>query len=355
MSRPPISAPGDVARPGKVALIVRAAVVVVALALFPVSVGMPGFSPGGHPTPPPATPAPVESPHEWPADATYDAVFAGDPTGQSDVGAALAAFLSGHSGKHVALARDAVYRVSQVAFTGTSLTVDFRGARLEASQRGVYGILVLRGSSDVVLNDPFVIGTGYEWTGGDTNPEQWEHGIEIDGGARITINHPRTRDVRGDGIYIGFEAASTKPAAAVLITDPDIERSSRNGIAPVAGEVSIQGGHIFDSGLHGVDFEPNTDNGAKSIVGIVDGVDIRRFNGLDVGGLTGYAVASASPITAPRSSILIERVTGDELRMAIWDTAVAIVRDNVSDRPARVEFPGSAAVTFTNNVRMTRR
>jgi hypothetical protein len=327
----------------------------VALALFPGSVGMPVFSSPGHPTPPAAGSADVTSPPAWPGDGSYDAVFAGDPTGQTDVSASLATFLETHRGQHVALARDAVYRVTQVAFTGTSLTLDFRGAHLETSQRGVFGILVLRGSTDVVLNDPSIVGTGYEWNGGDTNPDQWEHGIEIDGGSQITINHPRTRDVRGDGIYIGFEPATTTPASGVVINNPDIERSSRNGISPVAGEVTIVGGHIFDSGLHGVDFEPNSAGGAQSIVGIVDGVDIRRFGGLDVGGLTGYAVASASPITTPRSSILVQHVTGDELRMAIWDTAVAVVRDNVSDRSARVEFPGSASVEFANNVRMTRR
>jgi hypothetical protein len=142
----------------------------------------------------------------------------------------------------------------------------------------------------------------------------------------------------------------------VVINTPDIVGSSRNGIAPVAGEVSIYGGHIHDSGLHGVDFEPNNDQGAESIIGIVDGVDLRRFGDLDVVGLTGYAVATASAATsAKRPSILVQNVTGDELRMAIWDTAAATITNNVSDSHAVAEFPGTDTVTFADNVNIARR
>jgi hypothetical protein len=107
--------------------------------------------------------------------------------------------------------------------------------------------------------------------------------------------------------------------------------------------------------LHGVDFEPNDEEGARSIVGTVDGVDIRRVQGLDVGGLKGYAVATAAPISTQRAWLLVQHLTGDELRMAIWDTTVAIVRDNVSDRSAVVEFHGCDTVVFSNNAFMTRR
>ena len=87
-----------------------------------------------------------------------------------------------------------------MAFTASNLTVDFRGARLQGSQVGVYGILLVQSSSNIVLNDPTVYGTGYVW-GVST---EWEHGIHIDGGSNITLNHPTTRNTRGDGIFVGY-------------------------------------------------------------------------------------------------------------------------------------------------------
>jgi hypothetical protein len=284
----------------------------------------------------------------------YAAVFDGDATGATDVSAALSRFLSSHDGERVALAEDGLYTVSQVVFTAHDMTIDFRGARIESTKVGVYGIFLIRSSTNLVVNDASIVGTGYEWSGGDANPLQWEHGIEIDSGSDITINHPTTRDVRGDGIYVGFLEGKNLPATGVVINDPDIVRSSRNGIAPVAGEVAIHGGTIYDSGLHGVDFEPNTDAGARSIVGLVDGTDIRRFSDLDVAGLTGYAVATAGYSSVKRPSIVVQNVTGDELRMAIWDTAVVTIRDNVSDVEALADFPGSDDVTFVDNVRISK-
>lgn len=311
-----------------------------------------GSSPGAGPEVSTRPSLPQLTPH---VEVSYDAVFDGDPTGASDVTAELVDFLQSHDGEHVALAPDGIYAVTTVAFSADDLTVDFRGAQLRGTEQGAYGILKIRSSSNVIINDAYVVGTGYEWDGGEGNPDQWEHGIEIDGGTAITLNHPTTRDTRGDGIYIGFESGVTVPPTGVVINDPDIERSARNGIAPVAGEVSIVGGHIYESGLHGVDFEPNNDEGAQSIVGVVDGVDIRRFSDLDVAGLTGYAVAAYGFSQAPKPSIIVQNVTGDVLRMLIPDTTVVTVRNNVSDAEAVADFEGSTTVIFTDNIRITRR
>ena len=127
----------------------------------------------------------------------YNAIFAGDATGVTDVSAELRAFLGAHEGQRVALAVDGVYMVSQVSFTAADLTVDFRGSRLQGVDIGVGGILRIESSSHVVLNDPTVYGTGYAWD----SASQGEHGIYVDGGSDIVINHPITRDTRGDGIY----------------------------------------------------------------------------------------------------------------------------------------------------------
>ncbi len=289
------------------------------------------------------------------ADPAHPVVFEGDATGSTDVTEELRAFLESHDGERVALAENGLYLVTSVSFTAHDLTVDFRGSQLRGTQRGAHGILVLRSGSNVVLNEPSIVGTGYAWEGGDANPDQWEHGIEIDSGSDITINGPTTRDVRGDGIYIGFVAGENTPATGVVINDPDLQRSSRNGIAPVAGEVTVIGGRIHDSGLHGVDFEPNNDEGAGSIVGVVRGVDIRRAGGLDVHGLRGYAIAGAGFSTATKPSLVIEDLTGDELDIALYDTASVVVRRNVSDLETTARFFDCGAVDFANNTRITRR
>lgn len=287
-------------------------------------------------------------------DAQYDAVFAGDASGATDVSEELSAFLEAHDGQRVALAVDGVYKVTRVPFTASDLTLDFRGAQLTAIERGAYGILVIVSGSNVVLNDPFVVGTGYEWNGGDDNPDQWEHEIEVNGGSNITLNRPRTRDMRGDGIYVGFDLGKNRPASGVVINNPDLVRSSRNGIAPVAGEVTVIGGTIKDSGLHGIDFEPNNDEGAMSIVGIVRGVDIRGSEGLDVFGLTGYAVAAAGYSTAPKPSLVIEDLTGDQLDMRIHNAASLVIRRNVSDTQTTAVIVDPGRVDFRDNVRIGR-
>ncbi len=202
--------------------------------------------------------------------------------------ASLKSFLQSHNGQKVALATNGVYKVSAVWFTASNLTVDFRGARLLASQVGVHGILKIQSSTNVVLNDPRVHGTGYIW--GETT--QWEHGIHVDGGTNITINRPVIRNTRGDGILTGYDPGRSVPPTGVVINDPDIERTARNGIAPVAGEVTIRGGHIDYAGLHGIDLEPNDSTEAASLRVVIDGVDIRHAGNISAIGYKGYAISA---------------------------------------------------------------
>ena len=281
----------------------------------------------------------------------YAAVFTGDASGDTDVTSALRSFLQSHNGQHVALAANGIYRVSAVVFTAHDLTVDFRGARLQGSVAGDE-VLQLQTASNVVLNDPTVYGTGYVWN----DSTQWEHGIDINGGSGITLNHPVTRDTRGDGIYVGYSSGYNSPATGVVIDDPDIARAARNGIAPVAGQVTIRGGHIAHTGLHAIDFEVNNATGAGSIRGIVDGVDIRSQGDLPAAHAycTCYAVAAEGASSATKPSITVQNLTGDVLQMSIKDTAVVIVRDNVSDTSTTAAFPGSGSVTFSGNTRITR-
>ena len=142
----------------------------------------------------------------------------------------------------------------------------------------------------------------------------------------------------------------------ILISNPNIERASRNGIAPVAGEVTIRGGHIDSTGLHGVDFEVNDATGAASIRGVVDGVDIRRPGDLAAASksCTCYAVAVGGSSSTSKPSMRVENVTGDHLRMTIRDTDIVVVRDNTSDTDTTADFPGSGSVTFSGNTRIAR-
>ena len=280
----------------------------------------------------------------------YAAIFTGDATGVTDVTDALRTFLQSHNGERVALAENGIYKVSQLSFTASDLTVDFRGSRLQASVPGVAGILQVQTSNNVVLNDPTVYGTGYVWDGVSEN----EHGIQIYGGTDIVINHPVTRDTRGDGIYTNYGAGDNEPPTGVVITDPDIERAARNGIAPVAGEVTIRGGHIAYTGLHGIDFEVNDDIAAASIRGVVDGVDIRHHG--DIPGIESstYAVAAGGYSKATKPSVTVENLTGDVLRITIRNTEHVTVINNVSDESTTADFPGSKSVTFKDNVRIAR-
>ena len=281
----------------------------------------------------------------------YAAVFRGDASGARDVTASLRSFLQSHNGQHVALARHGIYRVSHLVFTAHHLTVDFRGSRLKGSVVGDV-VLEVQTSSYVVLNDPKVYGTGYTWN----DDTQWEHGIAISGGSHITLNRPVTRNTRGDGIYIGYSRGWNSPPVSVRINHPNVARASRNGISPVAGQVTIRGGRIAHTGLMSIDFEVNDATGAGSIRGVVDGVDIRRHGDLPAARswCTCWAVAAEGATSATKPSITVQNLTGDDLRMTIKDTGRATVRHNVSDTRTIARFPGSDSITFSGNSRIAR-
>ncbi len=124
----------------------------------------------------------------------------------------------------------------------------------------------------------------------------------------------------------------------------------------MAGQVAIIGGSIRRTGLFGIDFEPNDEVGARSIEGLVDGVDIRRVTDLEgaASNASGaYAVAGGGYPDATKMRIEIWNTTGDRLNMTLRDTATVIVCGNVSDKRARVEVIGAADVIFGDNVRVT--
>ena len=155
---------------------------------------------------------------------------------------------------------------------------------------------------------------------------------------------------------MGFQPGKNDPPLRVVIKYPDIQYASRHGIAPVAGQVTIQGGHIDHVGYHDIDFEPSTDVEATSIRGVVEGIDLRHHGELDSGS-EGYAVAAGGTgryVEPPiKPSLRIENVTGDDLDMTVRSTASVIVCNNVSDEPTTIDLPGSGHITFIGNVRIT--
>lgn len=289
------------------------------------------------PPPPPPPPPPVGN-----YDATYTATTAADQT------AAFKTFIEAHAGKRVAIA--GVVPLGQCLVTVNGITIDFLpGARIQGILPDAHGILRLATCWDVVLNHPVVTGTGYDWVGVQ-DPLQNQHGIYVDGGGRITIHHPVLRDVRGDGIYTGYQAGKNVPPVGVVINEPDIERASRNGISPVSGQVSIILGHIAYCGLDCIDFEPNDDVGAQSIDGLVSGTRLDHWGNLPLAAAHGpYAIAAGGYSTASKKKLVITGVTGDQLKMTLRDLPNVSVTGCTSDAAATVGFVRCGTVTFTGN------
>jgi hypothetical protein len=169
----------------------------------------------------------------------------------------------------------------------------------------------------------------------------------------ITLDHVRVRNVRGDGIYIGYNSGSTTPPSGVRIIAPDLSLLGRNGIAPVAGQVSIQGGSVSHAGLFGVNFECNTEAGCESIVGSVSGIDFRSM-GEQWTGTIDYAVAAGGLTTATKQSISVVGISADRAFLTIRYTASVVVQNVVSDSAATAKFPGCGSVIFAANHGVTR-
>jgi hypothetical protein len=270
------------------------------------------------------------------------------------VSASLQAFINANSGRRIALAVNGVYKISRVELRVHDLTLDFRGSRLAASLLTIdRGHVTLIDARNVVLNDPNVTGTGYTWV----DALQGQHAIDILGGANIVVNRLRSRDVKGDGVYVGYGWGASQPATGVVINQPDIERSARNGIAVVAGETTINGGRLVRSGLHALDLEPNDSLGASTTRVTIKGTDLRLADDLPgTGGPDGlgYSIGGGWGYTATRKpSLVVEAVTSDELSIAVSALNLIRVVNNRSDTPAIFEWWNSSNVTFSGNTNLT--
>jgi hypothetical protein len=300
---------------------------------------------------PTKTPAPTAAPTKTPAPSTtYAAVFSGDATGATDVSSSLASFIASHSGQRIALAVDGVYKVTRVVVEGVhDQTLDFRGSRLVTSVAQDLSTFELRGSARHTINDAYIVGSGYSWT----FALEGQHAVHLVGGQDITFNRLITRDTRGDGIYLAHYTTFGTPKNVVL-NQPDIQRAARNGVAVVAGELTVNGGKVDRAGLHAVDLEPNDATGASSTKVTLNGLDMRRADDIIAVPGLGYAVGAGWGYTSARKPLLrVMNCTGDTLEMAVSALDTIVVTGNVSGSQATFEHWNSGTTTFSGNTRLT--
>ena len=229
------------------------------------------------------------------------------------------------------------------------------------------GTLTLKGAQRV---DPQRLRTsraaGTRWS----MATEGQHGISIIGGADITLNRPKTRSVKGDGIYVGYGWGQS-PRVRIVVNTPDIERSARNGIAVVAGEATITGGRIVTlRACTALDLEPNTQvwrrrpRGSSS-AGPTSGSSTTstRFPG------SGTRSAAAGATRSVRKPLLrVENLTGDRLEIVVGHLSSLVVtgcvfrrRGDVRDLGHRLllgigqrEHPRGPVVTLTGSAVTTR-
>lgn len=284
-------------------------------------------------TPPPPPPPPTNG------------QFTGDPTGSTDVTAALTAYLA--AGGARSFAPGAIYKVSRIDLVGKVLSLAYNGARLTSPVPLAVdeGILTLKGCT-ATIDDAWVIGPGYTWV----DAQQGQHGISVIGG-NVTLNRPKCQNTRGDGIYQGYGWG--QQPGVLVVNDPVMEHNARNGIANVAGKITINRGSVRWSGLHGIDAEPNTLIGATSTDVLIDGTDIRDYSDIKAVGF-GYAIGGGWGFTTARKKRLaVRNVTGAKLEMAVSAFDVLEFTGCKSETPATIEYWNSGVPVVSGNVNVT--
>lgn len=191
------------------------------------------------------------------------ATFTGDASGRRDVTSALTAFLRRYNGRSVCLKYHGVYRIDGIVRLDSlsGLKLNGRGSTLKqvatsaaGSNRRAFYILKSRnvsiGNMTILGRNPNVA----SWVSSRQN----EPGIWIDGGSGIRIHHVAIKNMYGDGIYIGFKDGGVTAASGVTLDHVTIYRVGRNGIGIVAGNnIVMRYVKIVDTGLHGIDLEPD--------------------------------------------------------------------------------------------------
>jgi hypothetical protein len=292
---------------------------------------------------------------------TCYATFSGDATGARDVTSSLTAFLKRYNGRSVCLKYKGVYRVDGIVRLDTlsGLRLDGRGSTLKqvatttaGSNRRVFYILK---GSNLVIGNMILRGKNPDFTRW-VSDRQNEHGIWIDGGTSIRIHHVTIRDMYGDGIHINFKDGAVAPPAGITIDHDNIARVGRNGIGITAGHsINITYTSIADTGLHGVDFEPDY------LAAKIYSITLQHSKILRVGRGhidTSYAFAANGKI-GNISGIRVLYNTGDRFNATIQAKPGYIHRNvvftgNRSTYAANAYFTRIIGLTYSSNYHITR-
>jgi glycosyltransferase involved in cell wall biosynthesis len=195
-----------------------------------------------------------------------------DPTGSSDVTAALERFVdSVPDGSTIVFPHGARYRLD-----GTLELRDRRGLTLEGA-----GATLFAGTRGNAYRAHVRLSDGGGWTIRDLTVEgahprgaafdparQWQHGFDLRGVDGATLRNVTVRDVWGDDIYVGLSTTSARWSQDVSIIDSQGLRSGRMAVAVTAGRrITVHGGVWSEPGLSTFDVEPNgAPGGAHGIV-----------------------------------------------------------------------------------------
>lgn len=195
--------------------------------------------------------------------ATACVTFKGDATGSRDVTSSLTSFIRAHNGKVICLKARGHYRVDGIVRL-TSLygvRLDGRGATLKPTSTSAAGTnrrqLYILSSGNLIIKNLHIAGLNPNVAQWHADREQ-EPGIWIDGGANIKIQNVTIRNTYGDGIKLGFRNGVVAPPSKITLDRVTIRGVGRNGIAIVSGHnILITRTTISDTGLHGIDLEPD--------------------------------------------------------------------------------------------------
>lgn len=320
-------------------------------------------------TPPPSTGGIAVAPPSAP-------IFQGDPTGQTDVSAALATFLQ--AGGQRALKPGATYLANQRIQLNSPVGLDlfFQGAQVKS--QGFYApnqpdswLRIVTGRS-IILRDPKIIGPATladiitNWAKYGWAREDWR-GLVIDGGHDITLDRPVISGYWGDNIYIGPRDGSSDQYATtdgLTINDPDLSIAGRNNISITGGKhITINRGKIGNAGLCALDIEPN------KLMDVVSDFLAKgtRFYGGDLGKTdsashdllgNGYVVMLSAGF-APALRHTLDGCAFD--KGAIYSVASSGTRNkditiinNTADILGDATFARTDGIGFSNNVRINK-
>lgn len=259
-----------------------------------------------------------------------------DPTGATDVTAALNAFIAAApDGSTLVFPAGGRYRIdgTVVVADRNRVTIEGNGSTFFAATPGDRTRVhwqVVRGS-DVVLREIFVVGANPNAGLGDLAYQtayEAQHGFSIHGTDGVELDRVRATDVYGDFVYLGIDNRG-RWSSRVWIHDSTFARNGRQGIGLTAVRDSvIERNTMSEVRRTTLDFEPNGRTWGVDNVKILDNV----FGSGRLMFVSANGVAPVSNIEISRNRL----VGGQTLRIGMnapegTRRSGLVIRDNVSE------------------------